>query len=82
MIFKTAKCKECGKDIIWATNPATGKHVPLDAKAVVYKIEAREVEGKEVYLALQNPDFKVTHWATCPKANEVKERQKVKTQND
>lgn len=58
------KCKGCGAEIIWARNE-NGKMIPLDAKAPVYIIDP------------DNPDHcvrsnyaHVSHFATCPKANE------------
>lgn len=68
-------CKGCGRPIFFAS--VGGKIVPLDVRAPVYFLaastgEAVRVnttagvkEGQEV-----RPGHYVTHFATCPKANE------------
>jgi hypothetical protein len=65
-----ATCKGCGRQIIWALNPDTGKRVPLDAVAPVYFLieRSREEGGNECVPAPAHTY--VTHFATCSKANE------------
>lgn len=67
MNLKTVPCKGCGRPIIWAQNPDTGKRVPLDAKAVVYDLTHHEGDGDAVVQRTMNAY--VSHFNTCPKAN-------------
>lgn len=60
-----AKCKGCGAEILWATNE-NDKKIPLDARAIVYRTTT--VEGE--VLAVPDKECYVTHFATCPKAND------------
>lgn len=58
-------CKGCGAPIVWGLTPE-GKRIPLDPKPPVYAYEADngnclQVKAATVY---------VTHFATCPKAND------------
>ena len=57
-----ALCKGCARKMIWATNPATGKMIPLDAVATIYKLE----DGK----AIKVEGYYVSHFATCKYASE------------
>lgn len=65
-----SKCRGCGAEIIWAKNE-NDKLIPLDAKAPVYVLTIREGMGHETRCqrAEKGRAF-VTHFATCPKANE------------
>ena len=65
-------CKGCGKEILWATTKE-GKRIPLDATAPVYmRVQADPSMGFQ----LQDPVAErvhvayVSHFATCPKANQ------------
>ena len=72
-----AKCRGCGAEIIWAMNE-NGKLIPLDAKAPVYlltevKKSITEVEKSTRCVRVGRDDLPacyVSHFATCPKANE------------
>lgn len=60
-------CRGCGARIIWAKNPATGKMIPLDPRPPVYLVTeegAMRANGKE------GEAYYVSHFATCPKANQ------------
>jgi len=65
-----ARCKGCGAEILWARNE-NGKKIPLDAKAPVYVLTIREDMGIEARCqrAEKGRAF-VSHFSTCPKANE------------
>lgn len=76
-----AKCKGCGAEIIWARNE-NNKMVPLDAKAPVYVLtirESRSLGPADVYCSpigearcqrTEKGRAFVSHFVTCPKANE------------
>ena len=58
-------CKGCGKEILWVVT-VRGK-MPLDPRPPVYEI-GEEVNG--VLPASRIPRCYVSHFATCPKAND------------
>ncbi len=60
-----SKCKGCDKPIVWGVTEE-GKRIPLDPKPAVYDVE--EVEGE--VQATRDRTAMVTHFATCPKAND------------
>lgn len=58
-------CKGCSKEIVWGVT-ADGKKVPLDPRAPVYSI-VELPHGTQIvrtHLAI------VSHFATCPAAND------------
>ena len=73
-----AKCKGCGREILWALNPETGKRVPLDVMAPVYLFipRSREEGGNECQRA--PAQMYVSHFATCSKANDYSGSRKEK----
>ncbi len=66
-----AKCKGCGKEIIWAKNE-NGKMIPLDPRAPVYSIVKDDGDAFRCVRVDGDSDFidYVTHFATCPKASD------------
>ncbi len=72
--MKTVPCRGCGNPIIWAQNPDTGKKVPLDAKAIVYDVTYHE-NGGEVIVTRSMQSY-VSHFNTCPKANDFSKGKK------
>lgn len=60
------RCRGCGKKITFVKNEA-GKLVPLDTRAPVYEL-SRDFTGEPV--AKLSEGFFVSHFATCPKAND------------
>lgn len=60
-------CKGCGAEIVWATNPATGKKVPLDAKST--RFIYRHVSEKEECLQEDDDELFVSHFLTCKRAD-------------
>jgi hypothetical protein len=61
----TKPCKGCGKMILWAQT-TEGKWIPLDTRAPTYSIA--DVKGMGLR-ALRSEGY-VSHFATCPKAND------------
>lgn len=64
-------CKGCGAEILWAKNE-NDKMIPLDAKAPVYLIKDVK-DGETRCLRVGRDDLPacyVSHFSTCPKANE------------
>jgi hypothetical protein len=71
---KITRCKGCGIVILWARAPEGGA-IPLDPRAIVY--EVHEGPGGTLQASKaprlgkdQKHGFAVSHFATCPKANE------------
>jgi len=74
----TVPCKGCGKPIVWATlaegDEITSKRVPLDPRPPVYVLQdGVPGEGalcRRVGKAGTAIELLVSHFATCPKAND------------
>ena len=70
--MKTTPCRGCGKPIVFASL-SDGKLVPLDPRPPVYSV----VEyGEDETPVRVTRDLKamVSHFVTCPKANEFSKR--------
>ncbi len=67
----SAICRGCGRPIVWAETSA-GKNVPLDPRAVVYSVVMER--GKRIAVkptpGVFGEEFMVSHFNTCPKAND------------
>jgi hypothetical protein len=63
-----ATCKGCGKEIVWGVTP-DGKRIPLDPKPPIYAV-AQDVGGALHLRRMPTGDVMVSHFATCPQANE------------
>lgn len=59
-------CKGCGKEIVWGRTE-DGKHIPLDPSAPVYHYD---IDGTGKITKTQRAQFMVSHFSTCPKAND------------
>ena len=77
-----SKCKSCGADIIWIPT-VSGKSMPCDAKPIPYKEDANGTmmlvtsDGRVVKAKLDATSEVfgyVSHFATCPNANEHRKR--------
>jgi len=70
--IKVSKCKGCKKDIIWAETSDSGKKIPLDPRPAVYWVEevVDDITEDKWVCATRQPGAYVTHFATCPNANE------------
>jgi hypothetical protein len=62
-----AKCKGCGKPIVWAVTRA-GKKIPLDPKPNVYSIREQKPDGTKI-VTMEN-SFYVSHFITCSHVND------------
>lgn len=72
LLMTTSPCKGCGKPIVWARTP-DGKRIPLDPRPPVYLWSANETEdGYACFRAdkTESTAYFVSHFATCPKAND------------
>lgn len=68
--WRKSECRGCGRAIVWVKNPETNKAVPLDPAPPVYAVA---VEGEElVGRTVERETMMVSHFATCPKANEMR----------
>lgn len=68
-------CKGCGRAIVWAKHAATGKLIPLDPLAPVYTLAAGTDVADTPVCSKAELAF-VSHFATCPKANEFSKKGK------
>lgn len=73
-------CKGCGKKIIWGMTE-DGKVIPLDKVPPVYEVFYGFEMANKLPLIKRKEGHYVTHFATCPKANEFS-RAKKKKNND
>lgn len=64
------RCRSCGAPIVWAVT-AAGKRMPLDAEPV-YAIGSGVVSlnGDEVAVVERPRPLYVSHFATCPNADQ------------
>ncbi len=74
--MKESKCAGCGATIVWAVNPATGKKVPLDPRAPIYRFV--DAPGGPEALRETDGELMVSHFATCTKAADFSGRNKGK----
>jgi hypothetical protein len=70
-----ASCRGCGRKILWAKDTATGKAIPLDTTPPIYMVTQDAENNLSSVRANQNfntgePMFYVSHFTTCPKAND------------
>ena len=79
-------CKGCGARIVWARCESTT--IPLDPRAPVYRVRetgsgrnaALEAERMPRTIEDHTVAFLVSHFATCPKANQCSASRKKKIQ--
>jgi hypothetical protein len=62
----SATCRGCGKNIVWAILE-NGKKIPLDPTPPCYVLTAC---GGPEPAAVRDRGVMVSHFATCPKANQ------------
>lgn len=76
--FATTPCKGCGTPIVWARD-ANGKAIPLDPKPATYGVKVDPQLGA-ICVRANGADsvaqVYVSHFATCPKANEFSRARK------
>ena len=67
--MNTAKCRSCGREIIWTISPA-GKRLPLDARAVtvysIVEVDGGDAPDAEVAQRIDKSPVYVSHFLTCP----------------
>lgn len=67
----TGPCRGCSAKVLWARNRESGKLIPLDAKAIVYRIVSYPEDPNRSDTPIEVVRVKdafVTHFATCPHA--------------
>lgn len=66
-----ATCRSCGAEILWAVTEK-GRRIPLDAKAekrfVSAPCDANAPDADQVHVRVE--DTYVSHFATCPQADQ------------
>lgn len=62
----TARCKGCGRSILWGVTPE-GKKIPLDTSAPTYRVSRSDGEGT-VQVERTEAVF-VSHFSTCTQAD-------------
>ena len=72
----SAQCKGCGKQIIWGKT-GQGKMIPLDPKPPVYVV-SQNLNNPNEWFAERHMHAAVSHFATCPKANDFSASKKPK----
>lgn len=70
-----ASCRGCGKQIVWAEDK-NGKKIPLDPAPPVYEFTHDQMINKTVCNKLDRAA--VSHFATCPNANDFSGSKKQK----
>lgn len=72
----TRNCRLCGKPLVFGVNKETGARVPLDTVAPTFAVET----NGEASLIATRADAYVSHFATCPAANQFGRNAKAKGQ--
>lgn len=70
-------CKGCGKAIVWGETPE-GTRIPLDPRAPVYESAPQAGDTSDRHTVRRTVTAFVSHFATCPKANDFSAGRKVK----
>ena len=81
------KCKACGAEIGWIKMRRSGKSMPVDIRRTYYEDpggntlivteDGRVSKGRDaVIFAPGKTKGYVSHFATCPKAGEMRKREK------
>lgn len=78
--LSTSPCRGCPSKVLWARNKASGKLIPLDAKALVYKIVSYPDNPHRMDTPIEVVRVKdafVTHFATCKKPEQFSSSKKA-----
>ena len=72
-----AKCRGCGKEIVWGVTE-DGKKIPLDPRAAVYRFTDHGQGGPrpDNSRIIRDRNAMVTHFATCPQAGQFSRSKK------
>lgn len=74
---RLSPCRGCGKPIMWGVTEE-GKKIPLDPKPPVYRVvHDRSQDGKWTIRAIRKENCMVSHFATCPAANQFSASRKA-----
>lgn len=65
--WPTDPCKGCGRPIVWAMNTQTKAFIPLDPAPLTYTVQKSAGDGPLICGPIEGM---VSHFTTCPKANE------------
>lgn len=79
------KCRACPADIVWLKTKA-GKNIPVDVPQDIFKpgsMYGKNPSTETMYDAVTtaveyNPEYMVSHFATCPKANDFRKKKEAK----
>lgn len=74
MSIETRPCKACGRRLTFVKTPE-GKIVPLDTVAPIYEMRAGP-DGEAIAVRCDQ-SFGVSHFATCPQANQFSKGKKA-----
>ena len=80
-----ATCNGCGKPIVWATVRAidgslSGTKIPLDPRPPTYAADLPESTTVDGLLIVERSTARVSHFATCPKANDFSASTKARAE--
>lgn len=84
--MRGSDCKGCPATIIWCVEEVTGKKIPLDPKAPVYVV-VKDTFGQAPVVRRAKDDQNnvtamVSHFATCPSANQFSGSRKEESHGD
>lgn len=77
MSVQVTRCRSCDESIVWMKT-AAGKNIPVDADSIdedTLEFVHNEQAGRPDYRSpVFDPDEHVTHFRTCPNADEHRRR--------
>lgn len=71
-----SRCKGCGREMVWAKTPA-GKNIPLERVPNGYEVSG----GQAIEIGTLDGVY-ISHFLTCPKANQFSGSKKSKPQQE
>lgn len=79
MIDHLPHCRGCGRPILWAVHAGSGKRAPFDPRPSAEGEFVLQEQPDGTLIAVHDPkgsERYVSHFATCPKADEFRGRSK------
>lgn len=73
-------CRGCGATIVWVETPGRVR-VPIDPRPPIYRYNLDTGQGQKIERGLTDA-YGVSHFATCPKANEFSKSKKKKAERE
>lgn len=70
--YVTTPCRGCGKPVFFVTD-CEGKRQVLDARPPIF-VRQRDGDGGAIWARDTSGEIAVSHFATCPKANDFSGR--------